>query len=106
LEKFLAPADQNRVAGYGSTAEAIGRVKGIFEGASSAPETPGPKGVVDAFVRVIEMPAGERPFRTVLTAALQPLLQPYNALAETVRDAIAKQFSRKPTPTNTVPGCS
>src|SRR6516162_7991823 len=27
LEKFLAPADQNRVAEYGSTAEAVARVK-------------------------------------------------------------------------------
>ena len=93
LEKFLAPADQDRVAGYGSTAEAIAKVKGIFEGASSAPETPGPEGVVEAFVRLIETPAGKRPFRTVLTAALQPLLQPYNELAKTVRDGIARQFN-------------
>ena len=93
LEKFLAPADQNRVAGYGSTAEAIEKVKGIFEGASSAPETPGPEGVVEAFVRLIETPAGKRPFRTVLTAALQPLLQPYNELAKTVRDGIVRQFN-------------
>src|SRR5262249_38712400 len=42
LERFLAPADQNRVAEYGSTAEAIKRVKSVFEEANSAPETPGP----------------------------------------------------------------
>jgi hypothetical protein len=47
---------------------------------------------VEAFVRLIETPAGERPFRTVPTAALQPLLQPYNELAKTVRDAVAQQF--------------
>lgn len=93
LEKFLAPEDQNRVAGYGSTAKAIERVKSFFESASSASETPGPEGVVEAFVRLIETPAGERPFRTVPTAAVQPLLQPYNEMAKTLREAIAEEFN-------------
>jgi hypothetical protein len=81
------------VAEYGSTAEALERVKGIFEGASSAPETPGPEGVVEAFARLIETPAGERPFRTVPTATLRPLLEPYNALAATMRDTIAQMLN-------------
>jgi NAD(P)-dependent dehydrogenase (short-subunit alcohol dehydrogenase family) len=93
LEKFLAPADQNRVAAYGSTAEAIEKVKGIFEGASSAPDTPGPEPVAEAMVRLIETPAGERPFRTVPTAAMQSIGQPYNELTKTVRDAVAQQFN-------------
>jgi NAD(P)-dependent dehydrogenase (short-subunit alcohol dehydrogenase family) len=92
LEKFLAPADQNRVAEYGPTAEAINRVKSVFDEANTAPETPGPEVVVDAFVRLIETPTGERPFRTVPTAAIQPLLEPYNALAATVRDTVAQLF--------------
>jgi NAD(P)-dependent dehydrogenase (short-subunit alcohol dehydrogenase family) len=93
LDKFLAPADQNRVAAYGSTAEAIEKVKGIFEGASSVPDTPGPEPVAEAFVRLIETPAGERPFRTVPTAAVQPIVQPYNELAETMRDRVAQMFN-------------
>ena len=92
LEKFLL-ADQNRVAAYGPTAEAIEKVKGIFEGASSAPDTPGPEPVAEAMVRLIETPAGERPFRTVPTAAMQSIVQPYNELAKTVRDAVAHQFN-------------
>lgn len=92
LEKFILPSDQGRVAEYGSTAEAIERVKGVFDAASSAPETPGPEGVVDAFVRLIETPVGKRPFRTVPTAAIQPLLEPYNALAATMRDTVAQIF--------------
>ena len=92
LEKFLAPADQNRVVEYGPVAESIRRVKSVFDEASSAPETPGPEGVVEAFVRLIETPAGERPFRTVPTAAIQPLLEPYNALAATMRDTVAQIF--------------
>ena len=92
LEKVLAPADQNRVAEYGSTAEAIARVKSVLEDASSAPETPGPEAVVEAFVRLIETRAGERPFRTVPTAAIEPLLRPYNALSDTMRDTLARMF--------------
>jgi NAD(P)-dependent dehydrogenase (short-subunit alcohol dehydrogenase family) len=64
LERFIAPADQNRAAEYGSTAEAIERVKSVFVEASSARETPEPEGVVEAFVGLIEAPAGKRPFRT------------------------------------------
>lgn len=92
LEKFLIPADQNRVAEYGPVAESIKRVKSVFDDASSAPETPGPEVMVEAFVRLIGTPAGKRPFRTVPTAAIQQLLEPYNALAETMRDTVARIF--------------
>lgn len=93
LEKFLAPSDENRVAEYGSTADSIARVKGVFEASSSAPETPGPEVVVDAFVRLIETPAGERPFRTVPTASIHALLAPYNAAAESITNTIAQVFN-------------
>ena len=92
LEKFIPPADQNRAAEYGSTADAIETVRGVLETANSTPETPGPEGVVEAFVRLIEPPAGERPLRTVPTAAIRPLLEPYNALAASARHTVAQIF--------------
>ena len=92
LEKFIAPVDQARVAEYGTTAEAINRVKSVFDLAGTAPETPGPEVVVEAFVRLIETPAGERPFRTVPTPSSQRLLEPYNALAASMRDMVAKNY--------------
>lgn len=92
LEKFIPPADQDRVQDYGSAAEAIERVKGVFDAASSSTETPGPEGVAEAFVRLIETPAGVRPFRTVPTTAIQPLLDPYNTLAVTMRETVAQIF--------------
>lgn len=64
----------------------------MFEAASSTTETPDPEGVVEAFVKLIETPAGKRPFRTVPTAAIQPLLENYNALAATMRDTVAQIF--------------
>lgn len=66
--------------------------EGVFEAASSTTETPGPEGVVEAFVKLIETPAGKRPFRTVPTAAIQPLLENYNALAATMWDTVAQIF--------------
>jgi len=51
-----------------------------------------PEEVVEAFVRLIETPAGERAFRTVPTPAIQPLLEPYNGLAATMRDTVAHIF--------------
>jgi NAD(P)-dependent dehydrogenase (short-subunit alcohol dehydrogenase family) len=91
--KLLAPADQARVADYGSAAECATRVKGVFAAADNAPETPGADEVVEAFVRLIETPAGERPFRTVPTAVMQPLLDPYNAAAAEMRQAVAHIFN-------------
>jgi len=96
LEKFLAPADQARVVDYGSVAEYAGRVKSVFDAANSAPETPGPDDVVEAFVRLIETPAGQRPFRTVPTTALQPMLDPYNAAAAELRQVVAQQIFNVP----------
>lgn len=92
LENFLPPLDQTVVREYGTSAECAARVKGVFEGASRTPETPGPDDVVDAFVRLIETPAGERPFRTVPTAAMQPLLDSYNTASAEMRNTVAHIF--------------
>jgi NAD(P)-dependent dehydrogenase (short-subunit alcohol dehydrogenase family) len=93
LEKFLPAADQARLAGYGSVADYAARIQAVFDAANGAPETPGPEPVVEAFVRLIEMPAGTRPFRTVPTAGVQPLIDPYNASADEIRQAVAQMFN-------------
>jgi NAD(P)-dependent dehydrogenase (short-subunit alcohol dehydrogenase family) len=93
LERFIEPVDQARVADYGSAAEYAARVRNVFDTANHAPETPGTDQVVEAFVRLIETPDGQRPFRTVPTPALQPLLEPYNAAAADVRQVVAQIFN-------------
>jgi NAD(P)-dependent dehydrogenase (short-subunit alcohol dehydrogenase family) len=93
LEIFLPAADQARLAGYGSVADYAARIQAVFDAANGAPETPGPEPVVEAFVRLIEMPAGTRPFRTVPTATAQPLLDPYNAIAAEIRQGVAQMFN-------------
>jgi NAD(P)-dependent dehydrogenase (short-subunit alcohol dehydrogenase family) len=91
LERFITPDDQARVADYGS--EYVARIRNVFDTANQSPQTPGTDEAVETFVRLIEMPNGQRPFRTVPTAALQPLLEPYNAAAADVRQVVAQIFN-------------
>lgn len=93
LERILSPAEQDRVTEYRTVPEEIERARNVFVEASGAPDTPAPEGVVEAFVRLIDMPAGERPFRTVTTAPNQQPLEPYNAHAEQIRDTIERVFN-------------
>jgi NAD(P)-dependent dehydrogenase (short-subunit alcohol dehydrogenase family) len=92
FDRIIAPADHERVADYGPHAQYAERVKAVFDAIGAAPETPGSDEVVEAFLRLIEAPAGERPFRTVSSTAIQPLLDPYNAIAAELRPAVANMF--------------
>ncbi len=93
LENFQAPDDESRAAEYQSESDYVARVKEIFDVANAAPETPGPEIVAEAFIRLIEMAPGTRPFRTVPTAAVAPLLEAYNAAADQVRQNAAQAFN-------------
>lgn len=92
FDRLVLPADRNRVADYGD-ADFAERVLGVFQAASGAPDNPGSAEVAEALVRLIEMETTERPFRTVVGAAIQPLLEPYNAVAEGLRPAVAQIFN-------------
>ena len=93
LENFQPPDDERRAAEYQPESDYVARVKGVFDAANAAPETPGPEEVAEAFIRLIEMPAGTRPFRTVPTPAMAPLLEAYNAAADQIRQNAAQVFN-------------
>jgi NAD(P)-dependent dehydrogenase (short-subunit alcohol dehydrogenase family) len=93
LEAFQPPDDETRAAEYHPDADFTSRVKAVFDAASASPETPGSAEVAEAFLRLIEMPAGTRPFRTVPTAAMAPLLEPYNNAAAEIRQIVAQVFN-------------
>ncbi len=93
FDHIMAPEDQQAVAGYSPETDYSGRVKGVFDGANASPETPGAKEVADALVTLIETPSGERAFRTVPTPAIQPLIEPLNAMAEELRKTVAHVFT-------------
>ena len=93
LENFQSPDDEARAAEYQPSGDYAARVKAVFDGANAAPETPGPEVVAEAVIRLAEMPAGTRPFRTVPTAAAAPLFEPYNLAAEQLRQNAAQMFN-------------
>lgn len=66
---------------------------GTSIGAISARDAPGSEEVAEALVRLVEMEPGQRPFRTVVSAPIQPLLEPYNTMAEALRPIVAQIFN-------------
>ncbi len=49
-----------------------------------------PQDVVDVFVRLIETPFGERPFRTLVGAGVKQSLEAYNQMADTIRNGMSR----------------
>jgi NAD(P)-dependent dehydrogenase (short-subunit alcohol dehydrogenase family) len=93
FEKIQQPADLQRVADYGHHGQYVDRVREVFQGAISAPDAPGSEEVADALVRLVEMDAAQRPFRTIVSAPVRPLIEPYNTMAEQLRPIIAQIFN-------------
>jgi NAD(P)-dependent dehydrogenase (short-subunit alcohol dehydrogenase family) len=93
LEAFQPPDDETRAAEYHPDRDFTSRVKAVFGAANASPQTPGAAEVAQAFLSLIEMPAGTRPFRTVPTPAMAPLLETYNTAAADIRQTVAQVFN-------------
>jgi NAD(P)-dependent dehydrogenase (short-subunit alcohol dehydrogenase family) len=93
FDRLVAPADAQRVADYGAQGDFADRVLGTYVAALNEPGAPGSEEVAETFVRLVEMDAGTRPFRTVVPAATEQLLGPYNAAAEALRPITAQIFN-------------
>ena len=92
-DRWIYPADAARLADYGGTAEFAQRVDGVFQGIVGAPDAPGSGEVVDALASLIDMAPERRPFRTVVSAPIQQLLDSYNASADALRPIVAQIFN-------------
>ena len=92
LEKFGEPDDAARVADYGNAAAYARKIQARFAAANASPETPGAGVVAETFTELIEMAPGTRPFRTVPTAGLKPVLEAYNAAADEIRKNTAQRY--------------
>jgi NAD(P)-dependent dehydrogenase (short-subunit alcohol dehydrogenase family) len=93
FDRLVRPADTDRLRDYGPKAEFADRVHGVFTAAISAPDAPGSEEVAEAFVELAEAPFGQRPFRTVVSAPIRQLLDPYNAMADSLRPVVANIFN-------------
>jgi NAD(P)-dependent dehydrogenase (short-subunit alcohol dehydrogenase family) len=92
FDRLVVAGDRERVAAYAGE-DFAERVYGVFTAIIGAPDNPGTSEVVSALVRLVEMQAGERPFRTVVSAPIQALLDSYNAAHEALRPTVAQIFN-------------
>jgi NAD(P)-dependent dehydrogenase (short-subunit alcohol dehydrogenase family) len=65
LANSPAPEDEARLAGYGQLAGLRDVFMSQFDELFRSAESPGTQEVADAILRLIELPAGQRPLRTV-----------------------------------------
>jgi NAD(P)-dependent dehydrogenase (short-subunit alcohol dehydrogenase family) len=93
FDRIIGPADAECVSSYGKAAAYADTVLGTFKAAIAAPDAPGTEEVAETFVRLIEMAPADRPFRTVVSAPIRQLLEPYNAAAEDLRPIVAQIFN-------------
>jgi NAD(P)-dependent dehydrogenase (short-subunit alcohol dehydrogenase family) len=66
IDRLMKPGDVSRPAEYGEMAQAPAAALAIFEQALAANPQQDPQLVADAIVKLVETPAGQRPFRTVV----------------------------------------
>jgi NADP-dependent 3-hydroxy acid dehydrogenase YdfG len=92
IDNALTASDAARLANYGPRASYADTVKAVFAAAMADPGNPGAADVGDAIVCLVEMDPGERPFRTVVSPPLLPMLGPYNDMAESHRAIVAGIF--------------
>jgi NAD(P)-dependent dehydrogenase (short-subunit alcohol dehydrogenase family) len=91
-DRWIYPADTARLADYGGKAEFAQRVDHVFQGIVDAPDAPGSSEVVDTLAALIDMAPEQRPFRTVVSAPIQQLLDAYNVSADALRPIVAQIF--------------
>ena len=92
-DRFMSPADTARLGDYGAAAEFAERVNSVFQAVVGAPDALGSGEVVEALVALIDMAPDDRPFRTIVSAPIQQLLDAYNASADALRPVVAQIFT-------------
>jgi len=65
MANCFRPSDDTRRESYGEMAGAPEAMVGGFEQSYASKEAPDPQWIADSVIDLVEMPAGERPFRTV-----------------------------------------
>lgn len=93
IANLMRPSDQSRDTSLeGMPQDAQDFLHG-FEQALAANPAQNPKHVADAIVKLIETPAGQRPFRTIVDKmGMGDAIQPYNEQLEKLSSAIYAAF--------------
>lgn len=88
--KRFTPSDRVRAKAYG-TDDYADRIRAGFVTFLSDPNAAPVSDVADTMLRLIQMPAGERPFRTYVGGGFD-FLESYNGAADQIRAGVAEMF--------------
>ena len=93
FNSLIRPSDQTQDEAYGDFLHAPKQFFESFEGALASNPAQNPQNVADAIVAVIETPAGERPFRTVVDKmGMGDHIGPYNEQLGQITSGIYNAF--------------
>lgn len=82
---MMAPADPARAEAYPALQAGLQGLQGMLEAMGNDPNAPNPQDVADAILRLVEMPAGKRPIRTIVDAQTGPLVEGLNQLTDQIQ---------------------
>lgn len=93
INSLMTPSDSSRDASLGSMPQDAKNFLQGFEQALAAHPAQNPQNVADAIVKLIETPAGQRPFRTIVDKlGMGDAIQPYNEQLEKISSGIYSAF--------------
>jgi len=91
--RMAEPSDAKRSADYGSMAQGPAQQMAALGEHLSGPNAPKAQWVADAVVRLVELPAGTRPLRTVVDGlGMGEHVEKYNAAADALTKGIYTAF--------------
>tara|TARA_R100001015_G_C4612272_1_gene167774 strand:- start:352 stop:921 length:570 start_codon:yes stop_codon:yes gene_type:complete len=90
---LITPSDNSRESEYGDLKNGPQHLADSFDGALAGNEAQKPQMVADAVLKLVETPAGERPFRTVVDKmGMGDPLIPYNESIDQITEGIFSNF--------------
>ena len=93
MDSLIRPTDHSRDESYGDFVNAPQAFMENFEGALTSNPAQKPQDVADAIVGVINAPAGQRPFRTVVDKmGMGDHIKPYNESLGQITSGIYNAF--------------
>ncbi len=93
MVNLMKPSDNSRTDSYGDFMNAPGQLAAGFEQALANNPSQDPQNVADAILKLVNTPAGERPFRTIAdNMGMGAAIKPYNDMLEQVTAGIYGNF--------------
>jgi NAD(P)-dependent dehydrogenase (short-subunit alcohol dehydrogenase family) len=93
IDRLMKPSDSSRDRSYGELAAAPEKALHGFEQFLKANPAQDPRSVADAVAAIVEMPAGKRPFRTVVdNIGMGQGVEAYNARADELTRSVYRSM--------------